>query len=342
MTISHHSPAERRLTRAAAAALLTSLIFGAQTYAQVGPNGEIDGLTAKFFDVNGVRTRAYDYGTGEAIVMVHGGAIGGASTANNFTRNIPGLSRRFRVLALDKLSAGLTGNPKDDKDLNVQGQVDHLYQFIRMLDVGPVHLVGHSSGGAVAFYLATQHPEVIKTLTILAVGPGMPRLRERTSKFQSLVEKCPPPPGYDYWHCRLGVLGHTPETFPDGFMAADQWMADQPKSVEARKRLDAMREAGNPGPTYADLNPAAFDKARAGVLTMPILIYGGKQDTLDWFADDPHSMMRAELDFFDIVGTMNPRVKFIILNEAGHFPYREHPEQFNADLMHFIDYWNDR
>jgi pimeloyl-ACP methyl ester carboxylesterase len=322
------------------AATAASLFVVAQAVAQVGPNGEVDGLSAKFFDVNGVRTRAYDYGTGEAVVMVHGGAIGGASTANNFARNIPGLSERFRVLAVDKLSAGLTDNPQDDGDLNVQGQVDHMYQFIRMLDVGPVHLVGHSSGGAVAFYLATQHPEVVKTLTILTVGPSMPRLGERRTKFQSLVEECPPPPGYDYWHCRLRVLGHVPETFPDEFMAADQWMADQPKSLETRSRLDALRAAGNPGPTYRDLNPAAFEKARAGVLTMPIMIYGGKQDTLDWFADDPHSMMEAELHFFDIVGAQNPRVKFVILNEAGHFPYREHPEQFNADLMHFIDFWN--
>jgi hypothetical protein len=32
----------------------------------------------------------------------------------------------------------------------------------------------------------------------------------------------------------------------------------------------------------------------------------------------------------------------IIINEAGHFPYREHPEQFNADLNTFIEFWNTR
>ena len=30
----------------------------------------------------------------------------------------------------------------------------------------------------------------------------------------------------------------------------------------------------------------------------------------------------------------------IVINEAGHFPYREHSELFNADLIHFIDFWN--
>lgn len=61
MTISHHSSAKGRLTRPTAAAILALLIFGAQASAQVGANGEIDGLTAKFIDVNGIRTRYYDY-----------------------------------------------------------------------------------------------------------------------------------------------------------------------------------------------------------------------------------------------------------------------------------------
>jgi hypothetical protein len=35
------------------------LILSGHTLAQVGPNGEVDGLTAKFGDVNGVRTHYY-------------------------------------------------------------------------------------------------------------------------------------------------------------------------------------------------------------------------------------------------------------------------------------------
>jgi len=53
-------------------------------------------------------------------------------------------------------------------------------------------------------------------------------------------------------------------------------------------------------------------------------------------------MMRGELGFFDIVGAKNSRVKLIVVNDAGHFPYREHPEQFNADLIQFIEFWRHR
>jgi hypothetical protein len=49
---------------------LFCLVVGGRAHAQVGPNGDIDGLTAKFVDVSGVRTRYYDYGQGEAIVLL--------------------------------------------------------------------------------------------------------------------------------------------------------------------------------------------------------------------------------------------------------------------------------
>ena len=45
------------------------LIVGSHIHAQPGPNGEVDGLNAKFVDVNGVRTRYYDYGQGDTMVL---------------------------------------------------------------------------------------------------------------------------------------------------------------------------------------------------------------------------------------------------------------------------------
>jgi len=79
---------------------------------------------------------------------------------------------------------------------------------------------------------------------------------------------------------------------------------------------------------------------RDGVLQMPVLIYSGKNDVLDWSVADPTAMLRGELGLFDILATKNTRVQMNIINQGGHFMYREHPEEFNRDLIAFIDYWN--
>jgi pimeloyl-ACP methyl ester carboxylesterase len=236
----------------------------------------------------------------------------------------------------------MTGNPLDDRDLGAAGEVRHMHDFIRAINVGRVHLVGHSSGGALVFYLALEHPEIIRTLTVVAHGPGMPSSGGRTKLDELQDAQCAPQSTYEGRQCRLRLLAHSDGTFTKDFLAADAWMADQPKSKEARTKYAAMDPRQRAADTEA-YRQRMWDRARQeGALPMPILIYAAKQDTLSWDARDKHAMMRGELGFFDIVGAKNPRVKLIIINEAGHFPYREHPEQFNADLKAFIDFWTER
>jgi pimeloyl-ACP methyl ester carboxylesterase len=50
--------------------------------------------------------------------------------------------------------------------------VDEMADFIAMMGVGPVHLVGHSRGGCVAFHLAREYPHLVKSLTL--ADPGGP------------------------------------------------------------------------------------------------------------------------------------------------------------------------
>lgn len=324
-----------------AAALALSIAGGGLQAArpQAKPDASIDGLTAKFVDVGGIRTRYYDYGQGEPILMLHGGSRSGA---NVFSKNIPGLAKRYRVLAIDRLGYGLTDNPKTLADGGNEGQVRFVKAFIETMKLGPVHLVGHSGGGAVAFYFAVEHPELVTTLSVLAHGPGMPPLGDGPSKVQAELDKCPPVNSFEHPTCRLAAIGHTPATFPAEFWEAERFVLSQPKWKEQYERQQAARQAAPAeGGGTNPYREKMWARARAEGMKMPVLIYGGKQDTLDWDADDPHSMMKGELGFFDIVGAKTTRVKMIVVNEAGHFMYREHPEVFNADLMGFIEFWKN-
>jgi 2-hydroxy-6-oxonona-2,4-dienedioate hydrolase len=322
-----------------------------------GPNGEVDGLTAKFVDVNGIATRYFDYGKGEIVVLVHGGVgMGMSSTANNWSRNIAGLAKRFRVLAPDRVGQGMTGVPADEKLATSQYGIEHVYQFIRKMTPGKVHLVGHSSGSNLVFSLALAHPEIIKTLTIIAGSPVQPAnapvtppgTRQSPSVLQATLDKCPPGPSREYSYCRLMALGYTPQTFPADYAAADDWMSTQPPALATQKLLDARRAAqqAQARPPQQQAQAAAraanLEKIKNGVLSMPILIVHGMQDGLAWRTSDPWRSFGNELGFMDAVGLAgkNPKVSMIIMNAAGHFLYREHPEEFNAYLMTFIDFWS--
>ena len=54
----------------------------------VSPSASIGDHEAKFIDVNGARTRYYDVGSGEVILLVHGARPSGTSSANTSLRKL--------------------------------------------------------------------------------------------------------------------------------------------------------------------------------------------------------------------------------------------------------------
>jgi 2-hydroxy-6-oxonona-2,4-dienedioate hydrolase len=255
-----------------------------------------------------------------------------------WSRNIRGLAKKFRVLAVDELANGMTDAPKDDKDFAIAGQVEHLYQFMRAMKLNRVHLVGISNGGFDMFAVAVEHPDMVKTLTWVSAG-----FRTDRTKMQASVTNCPADTlSAEYQKCRMAARAPAPGTFPPEYEKASDWMWNLPKSVEIRKRLAAMRAAGAQSQAEEQAyRERIVEKARGGALQVPILLYKGKQDVFDWAVDAPHADMRGGIDVFDIVGAKNQRVKLIAINDAGHFVSRERAEQFNVDLIQFIEYWNN-
>jgi pimeloyl-ACP methyl ester carboxylesterase len=105
-------------------------------------------------------------------------------SADLWSRNIRGLAKKFRVLAIDELRRGMTDAPKDDKDLGLAGQVEHLYQFMRAMQLKRAHLVGISNAGFAMLAVALEHPDVVKTLTWVSVGAAF---RTDLTKMQARV-----------------------------------------------------------------------------------------------------------------------------------------------------------
>ena len=305
--------------------------------ADVSNTGSIGGIEAKFIDVKGVRTRYYDEGQGEPLVLVHGSGWRGTANANTWVRNIPGLSERFRVIAVDKLGAGMTGNPLDDKDYNMQGMVNHLYEFIQAMNLGEIHLMGQSNGGAVVFLTAVAHPEIIKTLIIVNSGPAAPRVG--SSGREDALRPCRSEDWVEEWTCTYRALSYDPSHVTEDFLAASIYMQSLPKAQETA----AKRAAGAGAPHFyspesnAWLNTVHERVKTEGTLQMPVLLY--------WSRNDPNSPVgspgaREASALFDVIGEKNPRVRMFIANKAGHFHYREYPEEFNWNVINFIDYWN--
>lgn len=298
--------------------------------ADVGPNGENGGFTARFIDVNGVQTRFYDEGSGDPMVLVHGSGFSGTASANTWALNIAGFAEHFHVYAPDKLASGMTGNPASDDDLNIRGEVQHMVDFVKALGLDRIHLVGQSRGGGLAFLFTVAHPELVRTLVIVDSATASPPAGDdRPHRRQRLFTGCAALP--EGFRCQQSALYYDPSPVSDEFVDAATFMKDRPKARETERRnTEELRQQNRI--ITSEMNHEAYHRILTkGVLQMPVLLY--------WAQNDPSVLPMQAYSFFNIIAETNPNVRLLFTNRGGHFHYREQPEEFVHNVTSFVNFW---
>ena len=129
-------------------------------------------------------------GEGEDVLFLHGTS----GHLEAFTRNIvPHVEAGFRCHAIDMLGHGYTDKP--DYDYEIPRYVDHVLAYLDAAGIERAHLVGESLGGWVSAWLASEHPERVITLQLVAAGgtKANPEVMERirTSTLQAVEHDDP-------------------------------------------------------------------------------------------------------------------------------------------------------
>jgi pimeloyl-ACP methyl ester carboxylesterase len=128
----------------------------------------------KFVQVDGLRTRYIEAGTGPAAILLHGASLG--SSADVFERNLQPLANSgVRAIAYDQPGFGLTDNPSD---YSVAYRRRFIMLFIDALGLESAALVGHSQAGSMALGLAFEHPRRISKVMVVGSGSVLPPLPE--------------------------------------------------------------------------------------------------------------------------------------------------------------------
>ena len=117
----------------------------------------------QFTEVNGYRLAHVEAGTRlPALLLIHGSM----SDYRSWLNQMDAFGARHRTLAVSLRHCYPERWDGVGNDFNVEQHADDLAALIEELDVGAVHVVGHSRGGAVALQLALQRPELVRTLVL--------------------------------------------------------------------------------------------------------------------------------------------------------------------------------
>lgn len=123
---------------------------------------DIDHLT---FEHGALTFSAQAMGEGPVVLCLHGFP----DNAGSFRYQLPAIANAgYRVIALT-LRGYEPGSLPEDGDYTMETIATDILSVIDSLNEGPVHLVGHDWGAAVAYVVAAAAPERLRSLTAMAV-----------------------------------------------------------------------------------------------------------------------------------------------------------------------------
>jgi 2-hydroxy-6-oxo-octa-2,4-dienoate hydrolase len=292
----------------------------------------LDPRLLRWITVGGTRTRYLESGDGPLLVLVHGGEIGSLYSLDCWSLALPLLSTHFKVIAPDRIGQGFTANP-NDLPYRPAMMLDHMRQFLEVLGIRQAHIVGHSRGGLIGAWLALEHPDLVRTLTVVAS--------------RSLAPADPTHPNhvfYDNLGHRARLLAgeitaetvsaepraqsYDPETVTDDFVARMLEIAALPKSVAARRHAEAGRRA-----TWLkeieELRSNVLERIDRDGLPVPTQLL--------WGRDDLSAPPVTGLALFERVAVRTPDSELRVLNRARHYLFRDRPDAFATAVVDFAD-----
>lgn len=260
---------------------------------------------------SGIRLPYVESGTGEPLFFVHGSLC----DYRYWNSQASILSKHFRCVSLSLSHYWPADDAFVQGEFSWRTHVDELAEFIAALGLGPVHLVGHSRGGCVAFHLARLYPDLVKTLTLADPGgplhiDGMPEamLAPATTALRARVADA----------IERGAIEAGLEMFVDSVSMPGIW-----RKSPANFRTMAADNAATLPKQFRDPLPAYTPGAAAGVNCRTLLINGEKSPRMYRSNVDKLAEWMARAEKHTIAG-------------ASHGMNVTHPAAFNRVLQAFI------
>lgn len=114
----------------------------------------------KYYELRGIKMYCEIYGQGEPLLFIHGNG----GSINNFVKQIPYFSTRYKVIIADSRAQG---NTKDAGDsLSYEMMADDYDALLTALHIDSAYVVGWSDGGINGLLLAIRHPRKVKKLAV--------------------------------------------------------------------------------------------------------------------------------------------------------------------------------
>jgi pimeloyl-ACP methyl ester carboxylesterase len=239
-----------------------------------------------YVDAGGVHTYYEVTGSGDPLVMLHGGMC----TAETCDAQVAALAEHYRVFVPERRGHGRT--PDVEGPITYSIMADDTICFIEALGIEPAHVIGFSDGGAVALLLALRRPDLARKLVLIGQWANSDGAAPETRAMMESLSADVLPPMLKALYAAVSPDG------PDHFEAVFEKL--KPSWLGADD-VELPELAKIPAPTLVllgDRDMLTVEHAAAMQRALPdgqLAVVPGARHSLPW--DRPELVNRLLLDF---------------------------------------------
>jgi pimeloyl-ACP methyl ester carboxylesterase len=261
--------------------------------------------------INDLRLRYLDYGSGPALVLLHGMA----ASWQWWLENLPALAQHHRVIAVDLPGFGQSEPLPAPAEMATHARA--VLDLLAQLDIESATVSGHSMGGLVALEVFIADPRRVRNLILVDSG-GVPMPERRLAVVLVVLRICAA-------ILRRRFIRRALATKPWVRRLALRAAFRDPRAMSPELAAETMPLFGGPG--FVDAVAAAGRAVHATVpeaITCPVLLVWGERDAIapPWCAQEMHDRL--------------PDSELVVFAGAGHTPMIEFPDQFNDLALRFM------
>lgn len=271
--------------------------------------------------MNGVDLFVRVIGSGEPIVVLHGGP---GLDQSYFLPQMEALAENHTLIFYDQRASGRSGADLDSTGISIDLFLKDIDAVRAHYGIDRMNLMGHSWGGFLAMLYAIDNAQKLNTLVLVSPSPASSAMRNQESEKMAARLTPEDQAERDSIIQSPGFQGGQSAAYEDFFRVlfrseffnpsrVDELTLTLPQSFIANSRLLQ----------YLARDLAVYDihEALEGV-DVPVLVVNGESE--------------SGLESGRKISEHLPQAKHVVLDECGHFPFVEKPDEFFEAVRGFV------
>lgn len=247
----------------------------------------------KYIPIDDVKLYYEVYGEGQPLILLHGNG----SSIGSFSNQIPALSSKYKVYAIDSRAQGRSSD--STKELSYKLMADDIASFIKTLSLSNVNIVGWSDGGNIGIELAFAYPELVNKVVTIGANYNHENFLAEVDRFE--MEKDDP------------LIVKTADWVRLNHNSLERLSSNPAKLPIIRKKLAKLMEK------YPNFTVDSLKKIQT-----PFLVIASDHDIIT--IDHSVSLYKHL-----------PNAYLFIVPNASHLSLAEFPNLINGEIIRFLD-----